>query len=173
MAALFCSQIICQKWGHVCCRGPCRWEEGEREEEGEGEGERVMERGRERGRRERGIWRGGERGRGRGRVREREKRERKGRKERERERAEIIKINIKLPWKPFGDIIILTLLSMCTLHVHVCGSYPITTYTCTCPLHLSQHALVHDIQLSTLKNSQQARLHMFTQKQNQIFIATI
>ena len=51
MAALFCSQIICQKWGHVCCRGPYRGKEGEREREREemgggreGEGERERER---------------------------------------------------------------------------------------------------------------------------------
>ena len=53
MAALFCSQIICQKWGHVCCRGPCgvsggRW--GGRERKGGREGERERERERERDR---------------------------------------------------------------------------------------------------------------------------
>ena len=101
MAALFCSQIICQKWGHVCCRGPYR---GGRRERGRGRG---------------GGGREGEKGRGRKRVREREKRDRKGRRERERKRTEIIKFNIKLPWKPFRDIITLTLLSMCTLNVWI------------------------------------------------------
>ena len=52
MAALFCSQIICQKWGHVCCRGPCgedrNWgrkegRERERKRKGEREGERETE----------------------------------------------------------------------------------------------------------------------------------